>query len=124
MVMGSNVKKRRQTVRYSESFKRARIAEYESGELSVRQISRLYQVSFQSIYRWLDEYSTYPKKGIIVVEQSESTSEKVKQLEAEVDKLKSMVGDKQILLEYYQALISQAEQAYGIEIEKNSATQR
>ena len=120
--MSLNSKKPRRSKRYSESFKRARVLEYESGSLSARQISALYKVSFQSVYRWISEYSIFPSKGIIVVEQSESTSDKVRQLELQISKLKEALGDKVLELEFYKELISQAEQHHGIEIEKNNDT--
>lgn len=73
-----NVKKLGKRLYYSEEFKRARVNEYESGELTVKQICRLFGIGNASVYNWIYKYSSVNKKGVKIVEQSDSSSDKVK----------------------------------------------
>ena len=119
-----NVKKLGKRIYYSEAFKKARVAEYESGELTVLQISRLYKMSDVTLYQWIYRYSTVNKKGVKIVEESESSTQKVKQLEKRIAELERHLGQKQIKLDYYAEMIAMAKEKYNIDIEKNSDTPR
>ena len=119
-----NVKKLGKRIYYSEAFKKARVAEYESGELTVLQISRLYKMSDVTLYQWIYRYSTVNKKGVKIVEESESSTQKVKQLEKRIAELERHLGQKQIKLDYYAEMMAMAKEEYNIDIEKNSDTPR
>lgn len=121
--MGQKVKKLRPRKVYSEGFKKSRVSEYEKGELSVAQISRMYGLAPQSVYSWIYKYSAYNRKNYKIVEMSESQSEKVRQLEQKVKQLEQTLGQKQLQLEYYKQLVSLANETYDTDIEKNSNTQ-
>jgi transposase-like protein len=117
--MRKNGKKLRPRKVYSEEFKKSRVRDYESGELSVVQIVRLYGVSSPCIYNWIYRYSTYNQKGYKVVEEHKSGTNKVKELEKKVAELERALGQKQVRLEYYQQLIELGNREYGVDIEKN-----
>ncbi len=119
-----NVKKLRKRVVYSEEFKRARVNEYESGELTIKQMGRLYGISFQSVYNWIYKYSSVNKKSLKIVEHSDSATEKVKQLEKRLAELERLLGQKQIKIDYYEELLAMAKEAYDLDIEKNFSTPR
>ena len=116
-------KKLRSRKVYSESFKKARVAEYERGEYTVQQISRLYQLSPVSVYKWIYRYSTYNQKGYKIVEMQESGQHKLQQLEKRIKDLEQALGQKQLKLEYYEVLTRLAKEEYGIDIEKNFNSQ-
>ena len=116
-------KKLRSRKVYSESFKRARVSEYERGEYTVLQISRLYQLSNVTVYNWIYRYSTYNKKGYKIVEMSESNQDKVKQLEKQIKELQQALGQKQLKLEYWEVIARLAKEKYDIDIEKNFDSQ-
>ncbi len=107
---------------YSEHFRLARVKEYESGKLTVNQIHLTYGVAKQSVYLWIYRYSAYNKKGYKIVEHSKSLGGKVSALQEKVAELERLLGQKQIIIDYQQALIKKAEDVYQIEIEKNSNT--
>lgn len=107
---------------YSEEFKKARVREYEKGDYTVNELSRLYTVSFQSLYRWIYQYSHYNKKGIIVVEMEESSEKKVKELEKRIRELERAVGQKQLNIDYLEKMIELAKEEFGIDVKKNSGT--
>ncbi|MCO5231685.1 MAG: transposase [Chitinophagales bacterium] len=70
--------------RFSEDFKLKIVQEYESGQSSVCEMERIYDIGNATIYSWIYKYSNYNKKSIQVVEMKNSQSEKIKLLEARV----------------------------------------
>jgi len=110
--------------RYSELFKQGIVQEYESGRLSVRQLSKLHGIAFQSIYRWIHKYSSVNEKGIRIVEYGDSTEERLRQLTRQVSELQRLVGEKQAELELLYKLMEIAEQELGIDLKKSISTGR
>lgn len=107
---------------FSEDVKRDLVSEYERGKLTVGEISRLYSISKSLIYRWIYQYSTYNKKKIIVVEQRQSSRQKLGDLEQRIKDLERIVGQKQLKIDFLEQMIDLAEHEYQISIKKNSAT--
>jgi len=119
--MGSTKKvnrpKRRRS--YSETFKKARVKDYEAGTFSVAQMSRLYGIHGNILYRWITKYSAYDQQKAIIVEVPNSQTEKVKLLEKRLAELERSLGQKQIKLDYYESLLEELGEA-GIDVEKKS----
>ena len=44
--------------RFSESFKRKKVQEIESGQVKISEICRVYQIRKQSVYKWLQKYGS------------------------------------------------------------------
>lgn len=122
--MKTNVQRIRKKRRYSESFKKELVEEFEKGKYSVLQLARLYGVHYTSLYEWIYKFSTFNEKGYRVVEMKDSDSQKLKELQKRLEELESSLGRKQIQVEYLEKLIELAEKEYGIDIKKNSATPR
>lgn len=120
--MSKPVQKLRRTRRYGASFKRNLVKQYTSGQHTVSELMKLYGVSDNSIYKWIHQYSPFNQEGIIVIEQAESSSEKLKAYEARIKALEQSLGKKQMMIEYYEKLIEMAESHYEIDIKKNSDT--
>ncbi len=116
-----NLRKRRI---FSESFKKERVKEYESGKLTVLEISRLYGISFQAVYNWIYKYSSYNKKGLRIVEQKESHTHRLKELQERIKQLERIVGQKQINIDYLEKMIEIAKKELGIDIKKNFGFQQ
>jgi transposase-like protein len=115
------IKKRR---KYSEEFKRNIVTEFESGSLSVSQISRLYTIAEKSIYRWIYKFSIFNEKESRIIEMKESSTKKLKELEKKVKELERIVGQKQISIDYLEKMIEIAKDELDIDIKKNYSTQR
>jgi len=111
-----NLRKRRI---FSESFKKERIKEYESGKLTVLEISRLYEIPFQTIYKWIYKYSCYNRKGFKIVEHKDSYTSRIKELQDRIKGLERIVGQKQISIDYLEKMIELAKKELGIDIKKN-----
>ena len=116
------VKRIKITRRYSKAFKKERVGEYERGEFTILQLSRMYGFSQQSMYNWVYKYSRFSEKNVQIVEHKQSSSEKLKALIKENKKLKEKVGEKQIMIDYLEQLIEVAKQDYGMDIKKNVDT--
>ena len=114
----STSKKRIQTKRrYSTDFRRARVKDFERGTFSVGQLSRLYGMHPQSIYRWIEKYSNMPRKNAIVVEIPNSQSKKLQDMERKIAELERSLGQKQIQLDYQICMMEYLESS-GVDVKK------
>lgn len=120
--MKPNLVKIRKMRRFSEELKQQIVKEFEGGQFSVLQLSKLHNVPFQTIYTWIYKYSRYNDKSIRVVEMNESSSQKMKDLESKVQDLERALGQKQLYIDYMEKMIEIAKKDYGIDIKKNSGT--
>jgi transposase-like protein len=120
--MKSNVRLLQKSRKYSEEFKKQVVADFESGELSVRQLSKLHGIANQVIYRWIYKFSTFNEKGFRVVEMNDSSSKKMKEMEARIKELEAALGRKQIQVEYFEKMIELAKSELDIDIKKNYST--
>lgn len=104
---------------FSESFRKARVEEYELGQATVAEISRTYGVSQRSVYTWIAKYSVNYQKAIVKIVEPKSETRKRLQLEAKVKKLEQLLGKKQVQIEFLEKLVEVAETHYSIDIKKN-----
>lgn len=102
---------------FSESFKKEKVRLYETGKMTMSQISRTYGVSQTSLYKWLDRFRTLPKNERIVVE-TDSDYIALSGLQKRVDNMERLIGNQQIKIDYLEALIKVAGEHYGEDIEK------
>ncbi len=107
---------------FSEEFKKARIREYESGEYSVVEISKLFDIQSALIYRWVHRYSIYNKKRTILVEMKDSAKQKLKDYEKRIADLERIVGQKQLNIDFLEKMIELAEEEYSVDIKKKVNT--
>ncbi len=120
--MKANVRSVRKQRKYSEEFKKRIVNDFESGKYSVAQLERLHGVSNPAIYNWIYKFSTFNEKGFRVIEMKDSSHKKMKALEARVKELESVVGRKQIKIEYLEKMMEIAKEELNIDIKKNYAT--
>ena len=107
---------------FSEEFKKTCVKEYESGQFSVLELSKLYYIKGVIIYRWIYKYSTYNKRRVKVVEMATSSKEKLKELQKRISDLERVVGQKQLNIDFLEKMIEIAKNDYGIDIKKNFNT--
>jgi transposase len=108
--------------RFTEEFKRQLVREFERGELSVPQLSRLYGISNQLIYNWIYKFSTFNQKGSRIVEMKDSSAARLKEMEQRIKDLERAVGQKQIKIDYLEKMIDIAKTDLDIDIKKNYNT--
>lgn len=107
---------------FSDEFKKSLVKEYEKGKFSVQELSRLHQIDRHILYRWIHKHSIYNKSGIMVVEMSESSTKKLKEMEQRIKDLERIVGQKQIKIDYLEKMIDLASEKHDIDIKKNFDT--
>ena len=117
---GKRIRRQR---KFSEDFKLKIVKEYESGEFSVVEMTKIYDISYQTIYNWIYKYSKYNKQSIQVVEMKDSQAHKMMQMEARIKELEQAVGQKQMNIDYLEKMIDLAKEHYDIDIKKNSNSQ-
>jgi transposase len=109
---------------FSEALKKKVVKDYEEGKASVAQISREYEISKVTVYRWLDQYSSYSKQGAKLIVELKSESYKSKELEKKVKDLEAALGRKQLEVEFLNKLIEVVGKDLGIDIKKKGSTAR
>lgn|SRR5690606_25993252 len=122
--MKANVGSIRKHRKYSIEFKKRIVSDFESGKYSVPQLEKLHGIGNGSIYAWIYKFSTFNEKGFRIVEMKESSSKKMKELEARVKELEGTVGRKQIMIDYLEKMIEVARDELDIDIKKNFGTPR
>ena len=105
---------------FSIDFKKLLVQEYEKGKLSVPELAELHDIGPAVIYRWIYRYSTYQKRNIKIVEMSESSTHKIKELQKRIQDLERVVGQKQLQIDFLEKMMEIAKAEYGIDIKKNS----
>jgi transposase len=103
---------------FSESFKRQKVQEIERRQTTVSEVSKLYQVRANNVYKWVYKYSKKDNKGVRLVVEMESDTKKMLALQAKIAELERVVGQKQILIDFQNKMIEIAEQEYQIDIKK------
>jgi|TARA_R110002051_G_C8670607_1_gene490368 transposase len=122
--MKANVRSIRKRRKYSIEFKKRIVNDFESGKLSVPQLEKLHGIGNSLIYGWIYKFSTFNEAGFRVIEMKDSSSKKMKELEARVKELESAVGRKQIKIDYLEKMMDIAKEELDIDIKKNFATPR
>jgi transposase len=103
---------------FSEGFKIAKIKELEKNLVTVSELSREYNVSRSSIYRWIYLYSANRKRQERQIVERMSDTRKIKELKEKVKELEQIIGQKQILIDYKEKMIEIAEEMYDVDIKK------
>ena len=103
--------------RFSDAFRIEQVALIESGELSVADVSRLYEVQRKNVRRWLDRFGNKPIPPTIHV-TSVKDVDRLKSLEAENKKLKELIADQQLSMLYNEELLKMAREKLGDDFEK------
>jgi len=116
------VKILRQRRSFSKDFKESIVKEYESGNFTVLQLSRLHNLDFQCIYNWIRKYSLNEQPKSVIVEMKDSSTKKLKELEKQVKKLERIIGQKQISIDYLEKIIDLGNKHYKTDLKKSLDT--
>jgi transposase-like protein len=108
----------RQTRHFSNNFKRAKVREIELGKSRISEISRQYEVSTVSVYRWMSKFGNMKDKPERIVIETDSDTRQLLELKKKVAELERIIGQKQVLLDFKDKMIDLAEETYGVDIKK------
>jgi len=103
--------------RFSEPFKKEQVNLIEGGDLTVREVSRLYEVKVQNVNLWLKKYGSKELPPTIIVSSS-TEYDRLGQMEKQIKELKQIIGDQQIEIIKKSSIIELAEQKLGKGFEK------
>lgn len=109
--------------RFSEELKLQAVRDIERGAFTPGEVSRLYEVSRTSVYRWIYRYSTKLVKGTYQIVEKESQTAKIKALEQRIKELEHLVGTKQIQLEFSEKMLELGSELVGFDIKKKFDSQ-
>jgi transposase-like protein len=112
-------RKRRQ---FSESFKRKKVQEIESGQTKIAELCKQYDTNRSSVYKWLNKYGNMKTKKERLVIENESDTKQIMALKKENAHLKMIIGEKQIQIDFKDKMIEIAEDHYGVDIKKKFET--
>jgi len=107
---------------FSEAIKKKVVKDIETGKVSVRGVSREYDVSNASVYRWLNKYSRHLQSGKKLVLQMDSEAYKSKELEKRILELEAALGRKQLEVDFLNKLIDKGKEELGVDLKKKSFT--
>jgi transposase len=107
---------------FSEEIRRQIVSDFRQGKHTVKELADLYHCSYQSIYRWIHQFSPPDEPTITVVEMADSSDTKLKDLQQKIADLERALGQKQIKIDFYEKMMDLAEQEYGLDLKKNSST--
>lgn len=108
---------------FSEAFRREKVKEIEKKQITVGQLSRIYAVSRQAIYYWINQYSSMKTKRERVVIEKESEGYKTMQLLKKVSELERIIGQKEVELAYLDRVIKIGSELIGEDLKKKYDTQ-
>lgn len=109
---------------FCEEFKRKKVSELDRNITTIAEISRAYQVSTVSVYKWIYKYSRMRKRGMKQIVEPKSDTRKILYLKEYIKELEQLMGQKQIKIDFLEKMIGIAEEKHGIEIKKKVFTKR
>jgi transposase-like protein len=116
--MKANLRSIHKHCRYSEEFKKQIVQDFESAKFSVPQLEKLHGVSNPTIYNWIYKFSTSNAQGFRIVEMNDSSTQKMKELQARIRELEGAAGRKHIKIDYLEKMMDIARDELDIDIKK------
>ena len=107
---------------FSENFKMEKVRELEIGLTRVCELSKQYEVSSASIYRWIAKFGSMKQKRERLIVEGQSDTRELLELKKKVAELERIIGQKQILLDFKDKMIDIAEEIYKVDIKKKFGT--
>jgi transposase-like protein len=113
-------KQHRSIIRYSISFKQQVVKEIEEEGLSYEDAKRRYGIKGgETIQKWLKDFGKNHLIQKVVRVEMKGEKDRVKELEAEIKKLKSALADSALENYAMKTLIDVVNEHYGTDVKKN-----
>ena len=118
--MKDRTNSRHVSIRYSFGFKQMVVREIEEEGLSLSQARRRYGIKgSQTIQVWLEKFGKNHLLNKIVRIEMKEEKDRIKELEAEVKRLKLALADSVMAKDILQTVIKIADEHYGSDLKKN-----
>jgi transposase InsO family protein/transposase-like protein len=102
---------------FSVEFKKEKVVAIEQKQITIAQLSRMYQVSRSSVHKWVRAYGQAGKGERIVIEK-ESEAKKTENLQNKVAELERLLGQKQVEVEYLKKVIEVGSEEFKVDLKK------
>lgn len=117
-------KEQKATIRYSISFRQKVVKEIEEDGLKVREVARRYGIKGgATIQRWIRQFGKNHLLSKIVRVEMKGEKDRVKELEAEIKKLKIALADATMEKHALETLIDIVNENYQTDVKKNLGQQ-
>jgi transposase len=97
---------------FSESYKKGKVKQILSGKTSIGHQAKLLNLSYTSVYKWVQKYGNIQKGEKIVIE-TDSDYLKLIELNKQVEEMERLIGKQQIQLSYFAEVIKEVKLHYG-----------
>lgn len=114
--------RKKQLRTFSTTFKREKVLLIEDGQITVLQLSRIYDVSSRSVYNWIKKYGKYESTERMVVEKKSESMKNIELLK-KIESLERIIGKQQVKLLYKEKVIELGSELLGKDIEKKYSMQ-
>jgi len=112
----------RQQRMFNIELKKKLVEEIEFKRLKVRDVVNLYQVTGQSVYKWLRQYSHTNRNGARMVVEAEGSQTRIDKLLDRISELERNVGKKQLEIEFLNKVIEICSEKVGYDVKKKTTT--
>jgi len=113
------------TIRYSFGFKQKVVREIEEEGLSLSQARRRYGIKgAATIQKWLNQFGKNHLINKVVRVEMKEEKDRIKELEAEVKRLKLALADSVMAKDILQTVVKLADDHYGSDLKKNFGSQQ
>ena len=109
---------------FSHDFKKSKVQELELKRTTISDLKRQYEVSSTTIYRWIANFGTMKNKPERIIVETDSDTKELLLLKKKISDLERIVGQKQVLIDFYDKLIDIAEDEYKVDIKKKFGTKQ
>lgn len=105
--------------RYSIAFKQKVVSEIESGQITIAQARRIYDITGgDTITNWLKQFGKHHLLNKIVRVQMRNEKDKIKELERHKRELESALAQSHLKNICLESLVECVEEHYGIDVKK------
>jgi len=110
-------KEEKQNRHFSETFKKEKVRMLEQKQITVTEISRLYEVTRGAVYKWKSRYGTMASGERVVVEKHSEAAKTLVLLE-QLKNREQEIGRQQVEIRYLREVISYWNRELGDDLEK------
>jgi transposase-like protein len=111
--------------RYSIAFQKKVVSEIESGELSIGDACRLYDITGNdTIQNWIGKLGKNHLLNKVVRIEMKDEKDRIKELEKKVRQLESALADEHIKNIVLESLVDIAREKYGIDLKKKNGQEQ
>jgi transposase len=104
---------------FSEELKKKAIKELVSKRITIKSLMSEHQISANTVYRWLYQYSPYHEQKCTLVVQMKSEELKNSELRQRMAELERIVGQKQLEIDFLNKLLEIGSGELGFDLKKS-----